>query len=1131
MRNFLLIIGTLFLAGPTFAQFNAAAPWMTSFNQEDLKSNRVRFYDIVDAFNAYWETRDPDAKGSGYKPFKRWESYWENFVDQDGYLPSSNDIWQTFQSKKLLSETRSNRAISDWQPYGPFSHVNTGSWSSGQGRINVAVQDPNNGLVYYAGAPAGGVWKSTDGGENWMPLSDDLGQIGVSGIAVDFNDSNIVYIATGDDDAGDSYSIGVFKSTDGGMTWQETGLNATNSPNNTTDLFINPNDSNVLWLASAGGVYKSTDAGATWNVKISGNFKALDIKPGDPSVVYAMTSDQFFRSTDGGETFVQTTSGLPVSAGRLAMDVTPANPEVVYVLAANGSNNFGGVFKSTDSGETFVQTAAPLAVNILESSQAWYDLAIAVSANDENKVFTGCLNIWRSTDGGDSFTKLNSWSNPSQATYTHADIHYMQYFGDTFFVGSDGGIYRSFNDGDNFADLTEGIQVSQFYRLAVAESDSNLMIGGLQDNGGYGYSNNTWNNYYGADGMDTAINPNDPNIYYGFIQNGGNLYVSNDAGASLQQVIGGPASGNWITPLSINPEGELFAGYSRLFKLVGDSFQAVSTELGSNIDCLELDPSNSDIIYVALNNILRKSTDGGENFTAVALLTSNITSIEVNNNDNNIVYVTTSGTGGQVLRSTNGGLNFDDITSGLPFISKNVIKHRAEDPAESIYVGTSLGVYSYDDQTGVWEAFDTNLPNVSVRDLEINILDGNITAATYGRGVWRSVLPEVEAPANDIKLADISSPVGHQTNCDPIFIPQINIKNNGSEEISSFDLIYFYDTDSPVTSNFNTTIAPGATISIDLPQVTLSVGEHILNVEASIANDAFETNNSREVAFSVNASGVLNEVNTLENDAQNLLAFNESDDNVLFQRGVPSGIFLNDSSSGTQAYATNLSGNYPDMTIAYLYSACYDLTNISDPILQFDMAFELEPDWDLIYMQYSTDIGETWEILGNANDSNWYNSSRLSGDGVANNCYNCVGAQWTGTELSLTQYSYNLAAFEGSDKFMVRFVFHSDQSVTEEGVVIDDIVVSSALSTQNFRENQFTFYPNPTSSDVTIKLSQTASFRYTITDLTGKVISQPGTVFLTDHLTISLEDVSVGLYFITLDFHQGEKVTKKLIKQ
>ena len=106
----------------------------------------------------------------------------------------------------------------------------------------------------------------------------------------------------------------------------------------------------------------------------------------------------------------------------------------------------------------------------------------------------------------------------------------MQYFGDTFFVGSDGGIYRSFNDGDNFADLTEGIQVSQFYRLAVAESDSNLMIGGLQDNGGYGYSNNTWNNYYGADGMDTAINPNDPNIYYGFIQNGGNLYVSNDCG-------------------------------------------------------------------------------------------------------------------------------------------------------------------------------------------------------------------------------------------------------------------------------------------------------------------------------------------------------------------------------------------------------------------------------------------------------------------------------------------------------------------------------------------------------------------------------------------------------------------------
>ena len=1131
MQKFILFSGTLLFTFSSFAQFNLDAPWMSNFDQQDLKSNSVRFQDIVDAFNTYWETRDANQKGSGYKPFKRWENYWQNFVDQDGYLPTAVELDDTATAKKKMSQNRTNRLVSDWQPIGPFSHVNTGSWSSGQGRINVVVQDPNTATTYYAGAPAGGIWKSLDSGSTWTPLSDELGQIGVSGIAVDYNDSNTIYIATGDDDAGDSYSVGIMKSTDGGSTWQQTGLNVSNSPNVTTDLFINPNDSNVLWVATSGGIFKSIDAGATWSLKLSGNFKALDIKPGDPSVVYALTSNRFYRSTNGGESFTQVSTGLPLIAGRLAMDVTPANPDVVYILAANLSYNFSGIYKSTNGGQSFTQTAAPLSTNILESTQAWYDLAIAVSSTDENTIFTGCLNVWKSTNGGDSFSVLNSWSNPSQASYTHADIHYMQYYGNNFFVGSDGGVYRSTNDGANFTDLTEGLQVSQFYRIAVSESNSNLMVGGLQDNGGYGYSNNTWNNYYGADGMDTAVNPNDPNIYYGFIQNGGGLYISNNAGASLQQYASGPATGNWVTPLSINTEGELFAGYSRLYKLEGLSFQPISGELGSNISRLELDPSDTNVIYIALNNVLSKSTNHGVSFSSIYTFNTGITSIEVNNNNNDIVYVTTGGTSGKVMRSSDGGVSFEDITGSLPNVSKNVIKHRPEDPAESIFLGTSLGVFSFDDQSGVWETFDVNLPNVSVTDLEINIVDGNITAATYGRGIWRSALPAVESPANDIKLSAILSPVGNQVNCDTTVTPQVTVVNNGTEPISEFDLIYFYDSETSVTSNITTDIGPGTALSVDLPQVTLSTGHHVLNVEAVISGDAFVSNNSKTVNFSLNSNSPLNVVNTFETPEQSILTLNLSDSNVLFERGVPTGLYLNDVSSGTQAYGTNLDGNYPDMTIAHLTSPCYDLTGISDPVLRFSMAFELEFDWDIIYVQYSDDMGATWQILGSSNDPNWYNSSRLSGDGIAADCYNCVGAQWTGTELTMTEYSYDLAPFSGSENFMVRFVFHSDESVNEEGVVIDDLVITSALSNQDFNSKDFAIYPNPTSGNVAIQLSQPSDFTYSIYDLTGKMIVPDFEVINLSQIVLDLDAIAKGLYFITIQFDNGQKISKKLIKQ
>ena len=223
--------------------------------------------------------------------------------------------------------------LSNWESLGPCDHTNTASWSSGQGRVNTFTIDPNHPNTYYVGTPAGGIWKSVDAGVNWSPLTDYLPQIGVSGIAVDHTDSNVIYIATGDDDAGDSYAVGVWKSTDGGNTWNNTG-SLLGSPYSMNEIFVYPDDHNTIIVATSSGTHKSTDGGTTWIRKYSGNVRGLKMRPNDPTTWYAITSNTFLKSTDSGESFQSVPISNFAGAGRLEIDVTPANPDYVYIVRA-----------------------------------------------------------------------------------------------------------------------------------------------------------------------------------------------------------------------------------------------------------------------------------------------------------------------------------------------------------------------------------------------------------------------------------------------------------------------------------------------------------------------------------------------------------------------------------------------------------------------------------------------------------------------------------------------------------------------------------------------------------------------------------------------------------------------------
>ncbi len=791
MKN-LSLLSFVLISTITYGQFNSNAPWLQ--NQDGNTINKQvdqnTFKNQQKLFYKYWESNDKNEKGSGYKVFKRWEAFYENTLRPNGIIENSAYWMEILDQEK--GKNSKMASVSNWNLVGPVTHVGTSTWSRGQGRVNTVTVDPNNPNTIYIGAPAGGIWKSTNGGSSWQPLSDKLPTIGVSGIAIDKNNSKIIYIATGDKDGGNTYSLGVLKSIDGGITWNKTGLSyGSNEYNQIGDIEIHSTNSQIILCATSRGVYRSINGGENWKlVSASEDFSGgtLRFKPNEPSTVYACSTNSFYKSTNGGESFTKITSGLPSSlTGRMILDVTPVNNKVVYVLTANTSKNFQGIYKSTDSGTTFAKTASTS--DIFEHKQAFYNLALAVSSTNENEIFTGCLNLWKSVDGGNKMTKVNNWNNWASKTYTHADNHFLRYFGNKLYCGSDGGIFVSENNGALFTDKTAGLAISQFYRISVSKSSSNSIIGGTQDNGGFLFSNNTWNNHYGADGMDVAISQRDQNLSYGFIQNGDPLYISTN-GRTYSTVVNAPSGleGNWITPLKGNSKGEIFAGYNQLYKLTknasgGQYFvrqnNDASSLSGVNINFIEIAPSNDNIMFIVQGSSLYKSTDSGVNLKLSYTSSSSISSCAIHYSNPQIVYITTSGSNGNVLKSTDGGVTFKAVGTGLPNISKNIVAHQGKNSNNPLYVGTSIGVYYIDDTLTSWVPFNTNLPNVPVRDIEINLNDNKITIATYGRGIWQtsiqSALSSNNFEFNNVTISPIPTNGILDINFDAVNINEIEV--------------------------------------------------------------------------------------------------------------------------------------------------------------------------------------------------------------------------------------------------------------------------------------------------------------------------------------------------------------------
>lgn len=742
-------------------------------------TEQTTYEEVKAYYDAYWQDRTP-TKSSGWKQFKRSEWFWQYRTMPDGTFPAAghNQAEYEYFSERYGSLEKS--LTSNWTNLGPFS---SNAEAPGIGRITSVAFHPTNPGIIWAGTPGGGLWRTVNGGVVWTPLTDNMpNTLGISDVVVHPTSPNILYISTGDAVGGliAGPSTGVLRSTDGGETWNTTGLSFNlNNHIRIFRLIINPSNPDILLAATNNGIYRTTNGGTNWTLVTGGFFYDLKFRPGNTNIVYACSQDRIFRSVNGGASFAQV-QAIPNSI-RLAMAVTPANPDMVAVVSAgnvngfNGSNGFNGVYTSSNSGQSYtLRSSAP---NLMgwasdgsdSGGQGWYDLCITISPTNANAVFVGGVNLWRSLNGGTSWTLINKLhpSYPGQGVaVVHADKHYLGWQNNnTLFQGCDGGIHRSTDNGNTWTDLTNTMAIGQIYRIGVSQAD-NRVICGLQDNGTkLRGTNNQWTSPLGGDGMDCAIHPTNPSIMYGSFQEG-DVQRSTDGGQQFTRIIFRQGEGAWVTPITLAPNGTLFVGYRDVWRTTnqGANWTNISLNLSPNnpLTSLAVAPTNINVIYAANDFTVFRTTNGGSNWQTVFTRPTGtkITAIQISPNDANRVYITLGGyvAGQKIYRSTNGGANWTNISGVLPNLPANCIIERSGSN-QTLFIGMDVGVYTRDAADTSWVLFNTKLPNAPILDLEIRNSTNTLRAATFGRGLWETPIINTSAVCNtpsNLTTTDIS---------------------------------------------------------------------------------------------------------------------------------------------------------------------------------------------------------------------------------------------------------------------------------------------------------------------------------------------------------------------------------------
>ncbi|HET6563953.1 MAG TPA: hypothetical protein VFG52_00965 [Xanthomonadales bacterium] len=682
------------------------------------------------------------------------------------------------------------------------------------GRIADIAVDPTNRSTWYVGVGSGGVWKTSNRGTTWESIFDGQGSYSIGAITIDPNNPHTIWVGTGENVSGRhvAYGDGIYRSPDGGKTWKNMGLKASE---HIGMIRIDPRDSNVIYVAAQGplwsgggdrGLYKSSDGGENWEQVLAGGpytgVNEVHLDPRNADVLIASKHQRIrsvaavidggpesgiFKSTDAGKTWRELSTGLPEEdMGKIGLAISPQDPDVVYATIELG-NRKGGFWRSADGGETWEKRSDYLS----GGTGPHYYQEIFADPHRFDRVYQMDVALNVTIDGGSNFV-----AQPFGAK--HSDHHAMAFDPDDpdyMLLGTDGGLYESFDLGATFR-FINNLPVTQFYKVAVDYDEPFYnLYGGTQDNnsqGGpsrtdnvHGIRNEDWFITLFGDGHDQAVDPTNPDIVYSEWQ-GGNLTRYDRVSGEMIYVQPQPAAGepperfNWDAPILISPHdpARLYYASHRVWRSDnrGDSWTAISGDLTHNRDRLTMpmmdrvwsidaawdlfamseystitslaeSPLVEGLLYAGTDDgRIQVSEDGGASWRVVERLPDVTDDFFVNDikadlHDPDTVYVTLDDHKSgdftpYVYKSNDRGRNWRSIRGDLA--DRSLVWRIVQDHVNPglLFLGTETGVFFTVDAGEHWVRLAGGMPTISLRDLEIQQRENDLVAASFGRGFF-----------------------------------------------------------------------------------------------------------------------------------------------------------------------------------------------------------------------------------------------------------------------------------------------------------------------------------------------------------------------------------------------------------
>ncbi len=735
-------------------------------------------------------TKINDFKGKKLEPSEF--LYMQRSYPTGKLKQGNNQEIENWKNTNVVASRQIN--LVNWQFVGP---ENVG------GRITDIEIPSNNPSTYFAAAATGGIFRSTNAGNTWEPIFDNQSTLSIGDMDISKTNNNMILVGTGEPNGGGgSTNIdgnGVFVSTNGGDSWSYKGLNNVGS---ISKVIIDPTNPNTMYVGAMGllyaqtinrGVYKTTDGGLTWSktLFVSNKTGVIDmaINPVNPNIMYAATwertrtpenrvyggsTSNIYKSIDAGVSWTLLTNVLPITTnkGRISIDISNSNPDILLATYTNSLGTTLAIKKTINAGATWTTLSSAA---ITASPYNWWFGGVFINPTNSDNVFMSEFNTHYSTNGGTSWDLATGNSDE-----IHVDQHVVAFASNNdVLIGNDGGIYRSSN-GTTFSKINN-LPISQAYHLTVNPNNTNQVYSGFQDNGTWRTltgGNNDWSQVYGGDGMQPNVNPNNANILFAEYQYGVFLRSINDGGFfGLSDIgISSTEPRNWDTPYVFDPVNPdiMYFGTSNLYKSIdnGINWTSISTNLSKNvytgtqkygtITSIDVSPLNSNIIFVGTDDgNVWKTSNGGINYTKISDFLPNkwVTKVKASPTNVNQVYVTYSGYrynlfDSNLYVSNDLGNSWQDLSANLPNTPLSDIEITTNN---SLYVASDIGVLvSYN--LGVnWNLLGSNMPSVIVTDLVLHNPTNYLFASTFGRGVYKIDLAQVNLATNnsDIEVSNI----------------------------------------------------------------------------------------------------------------------------------------------------------------------------------------------------------------------------------------------------------------------------------------------------------------------------------------------------------------------------------------